>query len=50
MDPDRRTMSVSVALPRADAEALKAAAEKRGVSFSSLVAGVLQAWFRRHGR
>ncbi len=50
MDPDRRTMSVSVALPRGDAEALKAAADRRGVSFSSLVAGAMQAWLRRRGR
>ena len=50
VDPGRRTIAVSIALPREEADALRDLADRRGVSFSSLVSGVLRAWLARQGR
>ena len=50
MDPARRTVAISVALPREEVEALRSLADRRGVSFSALVGGVLRAWLAKKGR
>jgi hypothetical protein len=50
LDPALRTIRVSVALQRKDAEELDAAAKKRGVSLSSIVARLVQRWLVRHRR
>ena len=50
VDPDKRTVRASVALSREDLAALRAAADARGVSVSSIVAGLVRRWLKRQGR
>jgi hypothetical protein len=47
LDPGERTVPVAIALQRKDAEALRRAAAARGVSMSSIVAGLVREWLAR---
>ena len=50
LDPAERTVPVAIALQRKDAEALRRAADARGVSVSSVVAGLVRKWLAREGK